>query len=1202
MGLTFYSIVAVHGLHIPVNAKLFKDPQSFGARTWAAGPPGDEKLWLKDFLPDDIPDARVFLFGYNSNVGLDTSIAGTSGAADDLLAKLRDQRRVCPDRPLMLLCHSLGGIVVKQAVAKARSSLKYAELFHSMRAVAFFATPHRGGLGAAKGRAAAGFLRRFTGNQRSSIMEALLPDSFYSYDIHQAFLDSLERIHICTFYEMKPIPGLPYLIVSRNSAVLGLPYPNENVVPIPESNHSTICKYDSRSQSYVLVIRALGDLVQWTRQIPSTESRTSISASSNSSDDLASSPDLWSSDSRTLVSSPSLEGLSIVDSAKSPVLEGTESSQGDKSPDRKGPFYLLPSIAGRGFIGRKAMLNLITSLFSNPYTEQQCSVAICGLGGSGKTQVARQVLSWYRRAFPDRSIFWIQAGSADLMRQSLTEIGVRCGLIRADHVSKSSPPLEQVRQFLMDPANGRWLICVDNADTIDAPRRGSFQHLDPHYQQGLPLRVMLAHFIPKCPHGHVLYTTRSKAVGERLTDSGHVIETGSMDQQDSHELLRSHMARTSHPAGGVQVIQETLSDQTLEKLSTQLNGIPLALSQAAAFMRQQNLNASEYLKLVEQDESRLTHVLEHDFLSMSSDDRWSKAVASVWNLTFDQIDTNAPEASELLSFVAFLSPQEIPKSLLRSFIPDEWTLTTSALGTLQSYALVNVGTEPETFNMHLLVQLAVRRRLESAGSAPSWLFKVLELISEQFPRGGYEVWPKSAALLPHALQVLSYCRAPTRALPLEAIAVLEVKICDYYRQQWRFSETQDMTEHALRCLGLLGPNTKELKALVLDVKYVQVWNLKDVGDFEGAEALAKEVWLERQHLLGAKHTDTLMSHNVYALMLQQQGKLDEAAKAARSDLKILQKTQADDDWTLLETKRRLGTILHKLGELNEAHTILTEAFEGVSKSLGPRNIQTFKVKWCLAWVLRSQGKYAEAEKMNRETLEVQRTLLGENHEDTLKTLFLLAGDLQAQGKYDEALASARKIYDRALASLGRSNQYTSQAASSLASCLASAAAAGDADADAKLAEAEILYRSVLSIGEGSLRPNHPETLRARTDVATVVRLRGDPAAAEEMERETLKRLGGSLGDTHGRTLASREGLARALWAQREAGGSDAKAKAKEAAEQARRALKVWEKRVGWSRPETRRVAKLLIEMLVDGKERERLMRKLIEEAKEPKDE
>jgi hypothetical protein len=82
------SLVAVHGLNV------FGKTNAFAVRTWVSGRPSEEVLWLKDLLPQQLPNARVLLFGYNSNVGLNTSTAGLSGAAENLLARLRVKRQV----------------------------------------------------------------------------------------------------------------------------------------------------------------------------------------------------------------------------------------------------------------------------------------------------------------------------------------------------------------------------------------------------------------------------------------------------------------------------------------------------------------------------------------------------------------------------------------------------------------------------------------------------------------------------------------------------------------------------------------------------------------------------------------------------------------------------------------------------------------------------------------------------------------------------------------------------------------------------------------------------------------------------------------------------------------------------------------------------------------------------------------------------
>ena len=53
-----------------------------------------DKLWLRDFLPSKAPHARVFVFGYNSNVVFETSTAGLSEQAENLLNLVSLERRV----------------------------------------------------------------------------------------------------------------------------------------------------------------------------------------------------------------------------------------------------------------------------------------------------------------------------------------------------------------------------------------------------------------------------------------------------------------------------------------------------------------------------------------------------------------------------------------------------------------------------------------------------------------------------------------------------------------------------------------------------------------------------------------------------------------------------------------------------------------------------------------------------------------------------------------------------------------------------------------------------------------------------------------------------------------------------------------------------------------------------------------------------
>jgi len=49
-------------------------------------------FWLKDFLPTDIPSARILSFGYNADVAFGNTTATIRDHAIDLLSSLVDER------------------------------------------------------------------------------------------------------------------------------------------------------------------------------------------------------------------------------------------------------------------------------------------------------------------------------------------------------------------------------------------------------------------------------------------------------------------------------------------------------------------------------------------------------------------------------------------------------------------------------------------------------------------------------------------------------------------------------------------------------------------------------------------------------------------------------------------------------------------------------------------------------------------------------------------------------------------------------------------------------------------------------------------------------------------------------------------------------------------------------------------------------
>jgi ankyrin repeat protein len=202
----------------------------------------------------------VILYGYNSNVAFKTSTAGVYEHAENLLSRLKAKRSDAPDRPLVLICHSLGGIVVKQMLVLAKLNDSYSKIRKAAYGIAFFGTPHRGGNSARLGDVASSIARSVLRNPQNNLMEALKSDSLFSDSLIQNFRHQLEDFHIISFYETRSFKGLG-LVVDRRSATLGLAGKRERQVAV-DADHSRICKFEEPDDTYEHVEDCLAELIE----------------------------------------------------------------------------------------------------------------------------------------------------------------------------------------------------------------------------------------------------------------------------------------------------------------------------------------------------------------------------------------------------------------------------------------------------------------------------------------------------------------------------------------------------------------------------------------------------------------------------------------------------------------------------------------------------------------------------------------------------------------------------------------------------------------------------------------------------------------------------------------------------------------------------------------------------------------------------
>ncbi|CZR43810.1 uncharacterized protein FPRO_07273 [Fusarium proliferatum ET1] len=241
--------VAVHGLG------------GHPVRTWQHAE--TRASWLQDFIPQDIENARVISYGYSSVVAFSKSTAGVDEFARDLLERLKAVRFDLT-RPIIFICHSMGGLIVKKVkaliVAHERAEI-YGTIAHSTVGVVFLATPHRGSSFAAPAEFASMVLcaaQLGTGTNKK-LVASLRKNAELLWDVSSQFVDRASGIHIKTFYETDSLPYMSSLVVDKNSAVLQLP--NEIASPMLNTNHRTICRFSHPGcQNYALIRAALQDI------------------------------------------------------------------------------------------------------------------------------------------------------------------------------------------------------------------------------------------------------------------------------------------------------------------------------------------------------------------------------------------------------------------------------------------------------------------------------------------------------------------------------------------------------------------------------------------------------------------------------------------------------------------------------------------------------------------------------------------------------------------------------------------------------------------------------------------------------------------------------------------------------------------------------------------------------------------------------
>ncbi|KAF3481668.1 uncharacterized protein GIQ15_04427 [Arthroderma uncinatum] len=240
------------GLHLlysppdPIVDFIFVHGLDGGSRKTWSKTESDSHYWPKEWIrnePAFAKKVRVYSFGYDSACGpMKKSTLTLFDFSLELLSSLSNcsSMRDTGDRTrIVLIGHSMGGLVIKEAYVNAKLKQQYKSLADRIHTMCFLGTPHDGSASAETLHNVLkvyGFPRRF--------VKQLKPGSNTLFKMNYQFSDFYDGLKIWSFYETEEYSLLGSLVVEKNSATLECGK-HETVRPLI-GDHRSICKFESQ--------------------------------------------------------------------------------------------------------------------------------------------------------------------------------------------------------------------------------------------------------------------------------------------------------------------------------------------------------------------------------------------------------------------------------------------------------------------------------------------------------------------------------------------------------------------------------------------------------------------------------------------------------------------------------------------------------------------------------------------------------------------------------------------------------------------------------------------------------------------------------------------------------------------------------------------------------------------------------------------
>ncbi|KAL5345345.1 hypothetical protein ACLOAV_009716 [Pseudogymnoascus australis] len=330
----------------------------------------DDILWLRDLLPPKFRNARIASYSYKSD-WRDRQVKTNLRECGNQFLNILHQERQLPNerkRPLVLIGHSLGSLVIQQALVNAALQPDFADLRLSVAGIIFLGGPFQGSDAAIFGQ----WLAQLSGLE-SNLLKMLQKGSQDLFALSADFYGSHRNLDLVCFCEKEKAEyfGLikAQIVDSQSASLLG----RRNMSL--ETDHSGLNKFGRQDENFELILKEITRMAQ---------------------------------DGPTIVANKHL-------------------ANGSGATIHGNVHWMVPRPVNNLFTGRTELLLRMTKALSinNMSTDEQKIFVITGLGGQGKSEICLKVATRMRKEF--WGVFWVNVNTPSTATNDFTAIAKALG-------------------------------------------------------------------------------------------------------------------------------------------------------------------------------------------------------------------------------------------------------------------------------------------------------------------------------------------------------------------------------------------------------------------------------------------------------------------------------------------------------------------------------------------------------------------------------------------------------------------------------------------------------------------------------------------------------------------------------------------------------------------------------------------------------